>query len=161
MASAIEHDSENVAAAANGAAENHSMDILEEHGINASDIQKLTANGIFKVEELVATPIKTLLDIKGITEAKIEKLRKAAKQITGNGGITNARELSKDQEARSFNVSTGSTELDALLSGGFPSGCLNEIYGEYRTGKSQVCMTMAVTAQTEQHSGKPGKVFYT
>ncbi len=160
MATAVQ-DAENNAAVANGAVDNHSVNILEEHGINTTDIQKLAERGIYTVEELFATTKKHLLDIKGITEAKVEKLRKAAKQVTGFAhAIVNASELSKTQEAKCFCVSTGSTELDALLGGGFPSGCLNEIYGEYRTGKSQVCMTMAVTAQTDQHSGRPGKVFY-
>ena len=37
-------------------------------------------------------------------------------------------------------VSTGSAKLDELLGGGFESGSLTEIYGEFRTGKTR-CAT--------------------
>ncbi len=44
-------------------------------------------------------------------------------------------------------VSTGASKLDELLGGGFESGSLTEIYGEFRTGKTQLCHTLAVTCQ--------------
>jgi len=57
--------------------------------------------------------------------------------------------------ASRFRVSTGSKEFDTLLGGGIETKQLTEVYGEYRSGKSQLCMTMAVTAQlSEKHGGK-------
>ena len=154
-------DSENCSSAANVVALNNPLAKLQDHGINATDIQKLVSTGIYKVEELLAAPKKVILDIKGITEAKHATLIKAAMQVsTFSGCIQNSHELSREMQQREFHISTGSAELNTLLKGGFPSGVLNEIFGEYRTGKSQLCMTMAVTAQTEEHSGRPGKVFY-
>ena len=40
---------------------------------------------------------------------------------------------------------TGCKALDALLGGGIESGSLTEIFGEFRTGKSQFVHTMSVT----------------
>ncbi len=44
-------------------------------------------------------------------------------------------------------LSTGSKELDKLLGGGIETGSITEIFGEFRTGKTQLCHTLAVTAQ--------------
>lgn len=44
-------------------------------------------------------------------------------------------------------ISTGSSELNKLLGGGLETGSVTEIFGEFRTGKSQLCHTLAVTCQ--------------
>jgi DNA repair protein RAD51 len=46
-----------------------------------------------------------------------------------------------------INLTTGSKELDTLLQGGIETGSVTEIYGEFRTGKTQLCHTLAVTCQ--------------
>ena len=64
----------------------------------------------------------------------------------------------------SFNFSigySGSKELDDILGGGIASGDLTEIYGEYRTGKSQLMYTLAVQAQlSAEHGGANGKAVF-
>lgn len=50
-------------------------------------------------------------------------------------------------------ITTGSQELDKLLGGGIETGSLTEIYGEARTGKTQLCLTMAVTCQLPINKG--------
>ena len=52
---------------------------LQELGISASDIKKLTEGGIHTVESLLRTTKKELMNIKGISEAKIEKMQKEGK----------------------------------------------------------------------------------
>ena len=44
-------------------------------------------------------------------------------------------------------ISSGSKELDKLLGGGIETGSITEIFGEFRTGKTQLCLTLAVTCQ--------------
>lgn len=46
-----------------------------------------------------------------------------------------------------IHLSTGSSELDKLLGGGIESRAITEIFGEFRTGKTQICHTLCVTAQ--------------
>lgn len=58
-------------------------------------------------------------------------------------------------------ITTGSQELDNLLGGGLESGNLTEVFGEFRTGKTQLCHTVAVTSQLPQDiGGGEGKVLY-
>jgi DNA repair protein RAD51 len=58
-------------------------------------------------------------------------------------------------------ISTGSRELDTLLGGGIETGSLTEVFGEFRTGKTQICHTLCVTCQrTLDQGGAEGKAIY-
>lgn len=50
-------------------------------------------------------------------------------------------------------ITTGCKELDTALGGGIETGSITEIHGEYRTGKSQLCHTLAVTTQLAPDAG--------
>jgi len=57
--------------------------------------------------------------------------------------------------------STGSSDLDDLLKGGFETGSITELYGEFRTGKSALCHTACVTCQLPtSQGGAEGKAIY-
>jgi len=58
-------------------------------------------------------------------------------------------------------ITTGSKEFDRMLAGGIETGSITELFGEFRTGKSQLCMTLAVTAQLPVDlGGGEGKALY-
>jgi DNA repair protein RAD51 len=58
-------------------------------------------------------------------------------------------------------LSTGSTELDKLLEGGIETGSITEVYGEFRTGKTQLCHTLCITCQMAvSEGGAEGKAIY-
>ncbi|KAF2366432.1 DNA recombination and repair protein Rad51-like C-terminal, partial [Trinorchestia longiramus] len=59
-------------------------------------------------------------------------------------------------------VSTGSVELDKLLGGGMESMAITELFGEFRTGKTQLSHTLCVTAQIPNPAGaySGGKVIF-
>lgn len=58
-------------------------------------------------------------------------------------------------------LTTGSKELDKLLGGGIETGSLTELFGEFRTGKTQICHTLAVTCQLPiDQNGGEGKCLY-
>lgn len=44
-------------------------------------------------------------------------------------------------------VTSGSSNLDEVLGGGFEQCSITELYGEFRSGKSQLCHTLCVTCQ--------------
>jgi len=57
--------------------------------------------------------------------------------------------------------STGSKSLDTLLGGGIETSAITEFYGEYSSGKSQICMTLSVTCQSKrEEGGLDGGVIY-
>ncbi|PKC13033.1 hypothetical protein RhiirA5_285922, partial [Rhizophagus irregularis] len=46
-----------------------------EFGINASDIKKLTDNGFHTIQSVAYSPRKVLLNVKGLSEAKVDKIQ--------------------------------------------------------------------------------------
>lgn len=60
-----------------------------------------------------------------------------------------------------FRLSTGSKNWDGILNGGFQSMSINEVYGEYRCGKTQLAHTLCVVAQLpKERGGAEGRVAY-
>jgi DNA repair protein RAD51 len=60
-----------------------------------------------------------------------------------------------------LSIFLGSHDLDVLLGGGIETGSLTEIFGEFRTGKTQMCHTLCVTAQRPlDQGGAEGRVIY-
>eukprot|EP01084_Bolivina_argentea_P014004 26199_1 len=91
--------------------------------------------------------------IKGISDAKVEKLQDAAyKLLAANMNFITATEYYKKRE-NIVQITTGSTKLDELLGGGIETGSITEIFGEFRTGKTQICHMLCVTCQFPIQSG--------
>ncbi|KAF0504899.1 DNA repair protein RAD51-like 1 [Gigaspora margarita] len=125
---------------------------LEEFGINASDIKKLSDNGYTTVQAIAFSPRKALLTIKGISEAKVDKIQAEAFKLAPKMGFETATEVKERREEYIY-ITTGSSELNKLLGGGIESGSITEVFGEFRTGKSQLCHTLAVTCQLPVDNG--------
>jgi DNA repair protein RAD51 len=75
-------------------------------------------------------------------------------------GFVSAAEYQK-QRLDILHLSTGSKELDNLLQGGIETGSITELFGEFRTGKTQLCHTLCVTCQLPlDQGGGEGKALY-
>jgi DNA repair protein RAD51 len=58
---------------------------LEEKGINSGDIKKLEEAGFHTVEAVAFTPKKHLIIVKGLSEAKVDKIIEACSKIVSMG----------------------------------------------------------------------------
>jgi DNA repair protein RAD51 len=81
----------------------------------------------------------------GIGETKAERIFVEAQKLVPMGFCTATEFHAKRSEI--IQIATGSKELDKLLQGGIETGSITEMFGEFRTGKTQLCHTMAVTCQ--------------
>ena len=137
----------------------HPVEELQGHGVNMSDIKKLKEAGIATIAGLMMTTTKQLFNIKGFSEAKVNKLRDAAQKFEGFGFVSGTASMAK--RANLVRITTGSDALDTLLGGGMESCSITELYGEFRTGKTQLCLTLCVTAQLPlSQKGGNGKVAF-
>ncbi|CAN6648524.1 DNA repair protein Rad51p [Trichomonascus vanleenenianus] len=128
-------------------------------GISASDVRKLKAAGYSTVRRVALTPKRNLVEIKGISDAKADTILRVATENVPMGFKTAA--LAHEERAEMLSITTGSTRLDTLLGGGIETGSITELYGEFRTGKSQLCHTLAVTCQLPVDSGgAEGRALY-
>ncbi|RKO85343.1 DMC1 protein, partial [Blyttiomyces helicus] len=118
---------------------------LQDAGINAADITKMKAQGVTTVRGVQMMTVRNLSKIKGMSEAKIEKIKEAANKLLPSGFITGTELECKRKNV--VRISTGSKELDKLLGGGVQSMSITEAFGEFRTGKTQLSHTLCVMAQ--------------
>ncbi len=122
-------------------------------------MRKLLESGYYTVESIAYTPKKQLLNIKGISEAKADKILLEATKLIPMG-FTTATEFHQ-RRAEIVYITTGSREFDKLLGGGLETGSITELFGEFRTGKTQLCHTLAVTCQLPvEQGGGAGKCLY-
>jgi DNA repair protein RAD51 len=132
---------------------------LREFGIAQGDLNKLQEAGISTVDAIAMSTRRFLVGIKGISENKADKLIEVASKLI-QMGFTTATEIAETRKQLLY-ISTGSSELDKLLAGGLETGSITELFGEFRTGKTQLCHTLAVTAQMPvSMGGAAGKVIY-
>ena len=90
---------------------------------------------------------KQLISIKGISETKADKILLEAAKLVPLGFTTATEYHQKRSEI--IHLTTGCKELDKLLGGGIETGSITEMFGEFRTGKTQLCHMLAVTCQVE------------
>jgi len=75
-------------------------------------------------------------------------------------GFTTATEMHRNRQDV-IHVTTGSKEVDKLLEGGYETGSITEMFGEFRTGKTQLCHQLCVTCQLPlDQGGAEGKALY-
>uniref|UniRef100_A0A915IQQ2 RecA family profile 1 domain-containing protein n=1 Tax=Romanomermis culicivorax TaxID=13658 RepID=A0A915IQQ2_ROMCU len=138
-----------------------SVSKLAAFGLTNTEIKKLEESGFHTIESIAFAPKKNLLLVKGISEAKADKIMvraEAMKMVPM--GFTTATECHQ-KRADIIQLTTGSKELDKLLQGGVETGSITEIFGEFRTGKTQLCHTLAVTCQLPvDMGGGEGKCLY-
>ena len=109
--------------------------------------------------QIAHATMKVLTQIKGVSEMKAQKLKAEAAKIVPMGFMTAVE--AQSVRADMMSISTGSRELDNLLGGGMETGSITELFGEFRTGKTQLCHTLCVSAQMAlDQGGAEGKAMY-
>lgn len=127
------------------------IDQLQAHGINQADIQKLKSAGMCTVLGVLMTTRKDLLSVKGMSDGKVDKILEAAAKIESACFMSGLDLRCKRQSV--FRLSTGSQALDTLLGGGIESQSITEAFGEFRSGKTQLGLTLCVTCQLPTEMG--------
>ncbi|XP_021691994.1 meiotic recombination protein DMC1 homolog isoform X2 [Hevea brasiliensis] len=122
------------------------IDKLIAQGINAGDIKKLQDAGIYTCNGLMMHTKKHLTGIKGLSEAKVDKICEAAEKIVNFGYITGSDALLRRKSV--IRITTGSQALDELLGGGIETLAITEAFGEFRSGKTQLAHTLCVSTQS-------------
>jgi DNA repair protein RadA len=126
-------------------------DLNDLPGVGEATLKKLKEVGILSVRTLAMYPIQKLLDDAGIGDKTAQKLVKAAQEIEQMTFKSADVIWEKRKEMRK--LTTGSHNLDELLGGGIETGAVTEIFGEYRTGKTQLAHQLCVNVQLPYEDG--------
>jgi DNA repair protein RadA len=94
----------------------------------------------------------------------LELVTKAKKALVDSGLLYKDFSTAQDILDRRKNLircTTGSAKLDSFLKGGIETQAITEIAGEFGSGKSQICYTLCVTANTPlDRKGLGGNVIF-
>jgi DNA repair protein RadA len=127
-------------------------------GVGPATAQKMRELGFNTVESL-ATAAARELESAGIGEKKALEIIRAARSSLSLSFVR-ADELLKLRQTV-LRLATGSKALDELLGGGLETQTITEFYGEYGSGKSQVCHQLCVNVQLPPgQGGLNGGVLY-
>jgi len=127
-------------------------------GIGPSTAEKLKRAGISSVRELAALSARELLARSELGEGKAEEATKGARESALSKVFT-AKEY-MERRSKMSKLTTGSSNLDALMGGGLEPG-ITELIGAYGTGKTQICLQLCLTVQlTKNRGGLNGCAFY-
>lgn len=127
-------------------------------GVGPATAQKMRELGFNTVESL-GTAAARELESAGIGEKKALEIIRAARSSLSLSFVR-ADELLKLRQSV-LRLGTGSKALDELLGGGLETQTITEFYGEYGSGKSQVCHQLCVNVQLPHgQGGLDGGVLY-
>lgn len=121
--------------------------------IGPATAQKLRELGFHTVESLATATIKELESV-GIGEKKAMEVIRTARSTIAVSFIR-ADELLKMRQ-NILRLTTGSKAMDELLGGGIETQTITEFYGEYGSGKSQLCHQLCVNVQLPPERGGLG-----
>ncbi|MFW9941333.1 MAG: DNA repair and recombination protein RadA [Candidatus Thorarchaeota archaeon] len=124
-------------------------DLSQIKGINARQIKLLQDNGISTAEALAMSPGSTVAEIDGLGDKTAKKLIWNARNALGMTDFIQAKDIDDNVEF----ITTGSSELNRILGGGFQTGKLTEVYGPFKSGKTALAHTISVTSQLPVKNG--------
>ncbi|KAA8499085.1 Meiotic recombination protein DMC1/LIM15-like [Porphyridium purpureum] len=134
------------------------IDKLTELGIGAAEVKKyalrartLKDAGFYTVMSVMMCMRKTLLCVKGLSEAKVDKIRDCCGKLVQTDFISGTQ--CREKRKGVYYISTGSSALDSIIGGGIESASITEAFGEFRCGKTQLSHTLCVTAQLPREAG--------
>jgi len=120
--------------------------------------------GFRSIKDLVIRGPIDIAEATGITIEKCTLLCNRAREILEDKGVFDKPFITANQiyEKRKseYRIATGSKNLDELLGGGIETRAITELYGEYGTGKTQICLTLCVTVQQNESEDNLSRALY-
>ena len=120
------------------------ISLLKESGLLS--IKDLVIEGPYEISTRVGISIDDSTFIYNQSIAYLEDLGIMEKRFTPATTLYHKRK-------RIGRISTGSQNFDKLLGGGIETNAITEVYGEFGTGKTQLCHTACVMVQLERSEG--------
>ena len=136
------------------------LQLKDVEGIGPAAVKKLKDSKIETVQDLATQSIESLTESVGLSKDLANKyIQNAHKLLRENDQIgpefVDGNEALVKREAIE-RVKTGSAKLDEFLYGGFETQAITELYGEFGSGKSQLCHALAVQCSKQLKDGGLG-----
>ena len=120
--------------------------------------------GFRSIKDLVIRGPMDIAEATGIAIEKCITLCNKARETLEDIGVFDkpfitANQIYEKRKSES-RIPTGSKNLDDLLGGGVETRSITELYGEFGTGKTQICHTLCVTVQQNDTEGNLCRALY-
>ena len=125
------------------------MDLKLVKNITDRQIKLLQENDVNSAQTLAMSATADVSNIDGIGDKKAQQLIWNARNALNMSDFIVAADIDENVEY----IHTGSTELDKILGGGVQTGKLTEVYGAFKSGKTALAHTLAVTVQLPKSKG--------
>jgi DNA repair protein RadA len=131
------------------------LELASIEGIGPATEKRLKEAGFKSIKDLLVRGPVDVSDATGMEmDASVEICNRARVVLEELGVIdksfVTATSLLGKRRDR---ISTGAKSFDDLLGGGIETKAVTEVYGEFGTGKTQLCHTLCVTVQQGKKSG--------
>ena len=141
------------------------IEIQDIEGVGPTTARKLKEAGIISVMDLAVTSADELAVDLNSSKDTAATFIMAAQRLLRESNILEKEfvtaESALEKRKSLMRCSTGSRALDELLLGGIETQAVTEFYGEFGSGKSQICHTLAAIApQPKESGGLNGGVIY-
>jgi DNA repair protein RadA len=127
-------------------------------GVGPATAEKLREAGYVELMALAVASPKTLADVCDIGESTAIKIIAAAKKAADVGGFETGEAILERRKNVS-KLTSCSKAFDELMGGGFETQSIVEFFGEFGSGKTQICFQLAVNVTLpEEQGGLDGEV---
>ncbi|MCD6493836.1 MAG: DNA repair and recombination protein RadA [Archaeoglobaceae archaeon] len=128
------------------------IDLEDLPGVGPETARKLREAGFTTIEAVgVASPAE-LSAAAEIGESTAAKIIAAARKFADIGGFETGDTI-LERRKKVGKITTGSKSLDELLGGGVETQSITELFGEFGSGKTQICHQLAVNVQMPKENG--------
>jgi DNA repair protein RadA len=133
------------------------LEIQEIQGIGPTTLRKLKEAGVVTVMDLAVSRADELAVAINVSKESTATLIIGTQKFIRDSHIIEKEFLTADlvleKRKSMLRCSTGSRALDELLLGGIETQTVTEFYGEFGSGKSEICHTLCVMARQPIESG--------
>ncbi len=127
------------------------IEVTDLPGVGPAIGQRLAEAGYKSVEAIAVASPSELAAAGSIGETTATKIIKAAREMLDIGFET--ADIFLERRKTAGKISTGSKALDELMGGGVETQCITEMYGSFRSGKTQIAHQLAVMVQRPGDEG--------
>jgi len=128
------------------------VDLEDLPGVGPAIAEKLKEAGFTTIEAIAVASPQELSAVAEIGEATAAKIITAARKLANMGGFESGEKLLERRQSIG-KITTGSKALDSLLGGGIETQAITELFGEFGSGKTQICHQLAVNVQLPKEQG--------
>ena len=129
------------------------LGIKQLGGVGDVTEKKLTGFGVTSLRDICVRGAREISEITGVTKSAADQWVFNAQKILEENDLVRKSDMSvvdlMEYQANAPTLQTKCSAVDDLMTGGVKPECTYEVYGEFGSGKTQFCFTLASQALSE------------